>query len=78
MNEHGAQYVLNSSDKDFDQQLGKLNAEVKANVALECVSDDMPGRILNQMPHKSTLISYGSLSMKPMGAINPASFIYKQ
>ena len=43
--EHGAQYVLNSSDWNFDKELYKLSTELGCNVALECVAGDMTARI---------------------------------
>jgi len=49
-NELGCEYVLNSSDKDFDNKLEIVVDKLGANVALECVAGDMPGRLLDKMP----------------------------
>lgn len=48
-----------------------------ANVALEAVAGDMPGRVMQAMSHGSTLISYGLLSKKNIGPINPVVMIFK-
>lgn len=57
--EYGAKYVLDSSKEGFDEELNKLVKELNATVALECVSGDMPGRLLQQMPAGAICISYG-------------------
>ena len=44
--EYGAQYVLNSSNANFDDELYALSKELGCNVGLECVAGDMPGRVL--------------------------------
>ena len=44
--EYGAEYVLNSSDQDFDEKLYELCKKLDANVGLECIAGEMPGRIL--------------------------------
>jgi len=44
--EHGAEYVLNSTDPNFDKDLYDLAKKLKANVALECVAGETTGRVL--------------------------------
>ena len=46
-------------------------------MALECVAGDMPGRVMQAMVPGSTLISYGLLSKKNIGPINPVVMIFK-
>ena len=75
--EHKAKYVLNSSDDDFDAKLKELVKKLEANVCIECVAADMPGRILEVMPHGAILINYGGLSEKNIGPISPMVLIYK-
>ena len=60
--EYQAEYVLDSTDKDFDKTLKELATKLKATVALECVAGDMPGRLLSAMPVGAIVISYGQLS----------------
>lgn len=45
-NEYGAEYVLNSTTENFDNELYELSKQLKANVALECVAGETTGRIL--------------------------------
>jgi len=52
----GSEYVLNSNDPDFDKKLVALTTKFGASVALEAVSGEMPGHILNALPRKGVLI----------------------
>lgn len=45
-NTYGAEYVLNSSEEDFDKELYELSVKLDAKVAYECIAGDMPARIL--------------------------------
>jgi hypothetical protein len=54
-----------------------LATKLNATVALECVAGDLPGRILQAMPHNSILISYGQLSEQKIGPLNPIILIFK-
>jgi NADPH2:quinone reductase len=75
--EHGAEYVLNSTSETFDKDLEEICEKLQVSVALECVSGDMPGRLLRCMGHKAVVISYGALSDQNIGPINPAIMIFK-
>lgn len=75
--EEGADHVLNSTDEDFDEQLKKKIEDLNCTVALEAVSGEMPGRILQFLPRFGVCISYGQLSEKKIGPMNPAIFIFK-
>ena len=44
-NECKAEYVLNSSDPKFDDDLYELSKKLDANVAMECVAGEMCGRV---------------------------------
>lgn len=59
---YGAEYVLNSTSETFDKDLYALSKKLDANVALECVAGEMPGRILQVLAVGGILISYGQLS----------------
>ena len=50
---------------------------MNATVALECVAGDMPGRLLSAMPIGAIVISYGQLSEKPIGPVDPIVFLFK-
>lgn len=75
--DHGAEYVLNSSDENFDKDLYELSTKLGCSVGLECVAGDMPGRILQVLSRGGVLISYGQLSEKKIGPINPVVLIFK-
>jgi hypothetical protein len=51
--------VLDINEEEFDSKLYDLAHKLRANVALDCVSGEMPGRLLQAMPHNSTLVSFG-------------------
>jgi NADPH:quinone reductase len=75
--EYDADYVLNSSNENFDAELYELSTKLGCNVGLECVAGDMPGRILQVLARNGVLISYGQLSEQPIGPINPIVLIFK-
>lgn len=69
--------MLNSTDPDFDQKLEDLSNQLKANVALECVSGEDTGKLLQALQVGGVCINYGMLSEKKIGPINPIVFIFK-
>lgn len=76
-NEHNAEYVLNSTDPNFDAELEALVKKLNANVCLEAVAGELTGRILQAMPKKGVVIQYGALSEQKIGPINPIVMIFK-
>ena len=72
----GAEYVLDSSDRNFQEELKRLSHELQAKVALDCLSGSMTGNILSQMPDRSEVIVYGSLSGEPSSGIQPRDLSY--
>lgn len=58
----GADHVLVTKDPDFDEQLRRLAAQLKARVFLDAVGGSDTARVLSAMPNKSTAIVYGRLS----------------
>ena len=61
-NEHNAEHVLNSSDEDFDAKLQELTTKLGASMGIEACAGEMPGKILNVLPHRGVLLTYGGLS----------------
>jgi NADPH:quinone reductase-like Zn-dependent oxidoreductase len=57
----GGEYVLNSSDPNFSQQLGTLSKRLKATLLLDPVGEKTR-EYLDAMPGRSVAIVYGSLS----------------
>lgn len=76
LQEIGAEYVLNSTSENFDSELKELSKKLGANVAFECVSGDITGRVMNAMPDGSVVYLYGAMSMGPAEGINPGSVIF--
>lgn len=75
--EYKAEYVLDSSQPNFDAKLKELATKLNATVALECVAGDMPGRILSAMPVGAIVITYGQLSEQKIGPVDPIIFLFK-
>jgi NADPH:quinone reductase-like Zn-dependent oxidoreductase len=75
--EYGAEYVMNSTKENFDQELFDLALKLKATVGLDAVAGDMPGRMLVCLGNGGTVINYGLLSGEKIGPINPIVMIFK-
>lgn len=58
----GMPYTLNSSAKDFEEQLKATCDELQPTILLDAVAGDATGQILDQMPEASTAVVYGGLS----------------
>lgn len=61
----GAEVVLNSSDADFDEQLGAACNQLKARVALDAIGGSWPQRLLRAMGPQSRVVCYGVLDESP-------------
>ena len=48
-----------------------------AKTLIDCVGGDLPGKLMEYMPQRSTCIIYGAMSEKPIGDINPLTIIGK-
>lgn len=75
--EYGADYVLNSESPTFDKDLYELSKKLNCNVGLECVAGEMTGKIMQVLAIGGICISYGQLSEKKIGPINPIILIFK-
>lgn len=60
----GGEYILNSSDSDFHDQLSGLSSQLNATLILDPVAGDQAQGFLDAAPDGSTLLMYGSLSGK--------------
>jgi NADPH:quinone reductase-like Zn-dependent oxidoreductase len=74
----GAQYVLNSSQQDFANQLKLLAQQLRATAVFEAIAGEMTGTVLNAMPPKSTVYLYGALSEQPCAGIDPVEVIFHE
>lgn len=58
----GAEYVVNSSDPDFEQKLKELAHQLNATVLFDAVGGKLPQQLLSAAPKGSKLFIYGRLS----------------
>lgn len=70
-----ADFVINTSDKDWMKKLGQVCLDQKPTTCLEAVAGPMTGLMLQFLGFKSTLILYGLLSDKPASGINAIDFM---
>lgn len=68
----GGEHVLNSSDPNFQDQLGTLSKQLKATLLLDPVGEKTR-EYQDVMPERSTAIVYGSLSSQRIEPGSPGS-----
>jgi NADPH2:quinone reductase len=71
----GADYVLVSTDADFDQKLTELSLRLHATLILDAISGEFTQRLLDASPVGSTLLLYANLSHSS-AKVNPNSLWY--
>ena len=74
----GADIVLDSSAVSYEADLTDAIEYLQPKNMFDAVGGSNGVNILNQMPVKSTLYSYGALSRKPLDGLNPMELIFKQ
>jgi len=72
----GAEYVLNSSEPEFNERLRELCHQLGASIGFDAVAGEMSGIVLRAQPRGSRLLVYGGLSLQPSQA-DPASLIFE-
>jgi NADPH:quinone reductase-like Zn-dependent oxidoreductase len=72
----GAEYVLNSSEPEFDKRLRELCHELGASIGFDAVAGEMSAIVLRAQPPGSSLLVYGALSVQPSHA-DAASLIFE-
>ena len=72
---YGCKYVFNSTHENFFTDLTALAKELKATCLIECVGGSLLGKLLECLPSKSTLITYGCLSETAFSDIDPLLLI---
>lgn len=75
--QEGGEWVLDSSESGFADQLKKLAHQLKATIAFDAVGGEMTGTLLNAMPEDSTAFVYGALAGKPCNGVSPLSLIFQ-
>jgi len=71
----GAEYVLVSTEADFDQRLRELAHRLNATFFLEAISGEFTQRLIDASPKGSVILLYSNLSQSP-ARINPNSLWY--
>jgi NADPH:quinone reductase-like Zn-dependent oxidoreductase len=72
----GAEYVMNSSEPEFDTRLYELCHQLGASIGFDAVAGEMSAIVLRAQPKGSRLLVYGALSLQPSQA-DPASLIFE-
>ncbi|KAL4459917.1 hypothetical protein ABPG74_003443 [Tetrahymena malaccensis] len=72
----GAEYVLNQTDPNFNEQLSKLSEELQATIFFDAVAGSTTADVIYQMPKGSTVYVYGGLSGQE-SLIGPRVLIFK-
>ena len=72
--EYGQKYVLCTKSDTFFADLKALAEELGAKVFIDCVSGEMTGKTIENLPVGSTTYYYGALSGKPISDIDPFKF----
>lgn len=62
LKESGNEYVLDSSDPDFDNQLFRLTHTLNATLALDPINGSYTQHVLNALPYGGTVLVYGNLA----------------
>jgi NADPH:quinone reductase-like Zn-dependent oxidoreductase len=68
----GAEYVLVSTNVDFDQELTELTHRLNATLILDAISGEFTQRLMDASPAGSLILNYANLSRSPM-SIEPNS-----
>lgn len=72
----GADFVLNSTEQDFQKSLYDLCHEFGSRLAFDAVAGPLSFQLLEAMPPQSRVTVYGGLSQEPAMA-NPAQLIFQ-
>lgn len=70
----GAEYVLNSSDADFEQQYKDLTQKLGVNTVFDCIGPDSVSRLVKWSPFGTTVYTYGSISTYYSENTKPPTF----
>jgi NADPH:quinone reductase-like Zn-dependent oxidoreductase len=73
----GAEYVLNSTAPDFDEQLKRVCDTYKTTLAFEAVTGELTGRVLSALSHGGRVKVYGTLSLEDC-KVNPNDLIFQR
>lgn len=72
----GAEYVVCTADKDWQDQLTALITKLNITVAFDAIAGEMSGTLLSLLPAKGTCFVYGGLSKQNVSNVDPIGLIY--
>ena len=78
LEELGAEYVVVTSRKGWEEEVAKLIKKLNISVAFDAIAGDMTGTMMQLLPPNSTTYVYGGLSAKPVGNLSPIDMIYHE
>lgn len=73
----GAEYIVNSSEPEFDKRVCGLCHQLGASIGFDALAGEMSARVLRAQPQGSRLLVYGALSLQASQA-DPASLIFER
>lgn len=73
----GADYVLNSTDKDFEAKLKEIAEKEEATISFEAVAGNLTSKILANQPDDSICYLYGGLEGEQLKGLNVGDFIFQ-
>jgi NADPH:quinone reductase-like Zn-dependent oxidoreductase len=73
----GAEYVLDSSQEGFAEQLTQLSTQLNATIGFDAIGGEETGVMFNALQPGGTVHVYGALSGRPVSGLNIGDFITK-
>lgn len=74
---HGARYLVNSSSKNFKQELSAIFSRLNVSLAFDAIAGQMTFDLVDALPIGGEVMVYGGLSEQPAAA-NPGKLIFEQ
>lgn len=74
----GEEYILNSEDEQFKQDLYNLAHKLNATMAFDAVGGENTGLLINSMTEDSEVVIYGGLSGTEVSNIDPMGIIFER
>jgi NADPH:quinone reductase-like Zn-dependent oxidoreductase len=77
LEEIGSTFNLNSSDKNFLQNLEKFVQEINPDVYITYQGGNFPSRVFDKMPFDSKMVSCGNINNENLHGFSTTDFIFK-
>lgn len=75
LTDSGSEYVLNSSEPEFINELGKLSNKLNATILFDSTCSRQIEKMIEVLPYSSSVIIYGNLTGEEQILINPRNLI---